>query len=91
MRARKPPEAWHLMERQKSLFLRAVEHYPDALGPLEVFDPGRRCAKCAGKAAVAWEPDRLKLTCRRCGYSWVALPLDSMPPENAETPAQPEG
>ena len=69
--------------------LRAAEqieaHYPEALLPLEVHDPNGRCPKCGGKPKVAWIENRLHETCKRCGFAWVTLPLDSSP-EEEQTP-----
>src|ERR1035437_882141 len=78
---REPEEFW--AEHQP--LLQAAEqieaHYPEALEPLKVHDPTGRCPKCAGKPKVAWIENRLHETCKRCGFAWVTLPLDSAPVE----------
>lgn len=74
-----------LLEQQ---LIQIVDHFPDALEPLEGFDPARRCRKCGGKARATWEADRLKRVCKRCGFTYLELPLDSAP--EIEKPPSPD-
>ena len=91
--SRRPPEEWRArLLASGVLGEQIVNHYPEATGPLEIFDQARRCQKCGGKAATEWIPDRLQRTCRRCGFKWTELPLDGAEaPDTEEPPAQPEG
>ena len=42
------------------------------------FDPVRLCVKCGDLAASEYrsEYNRIKRTCKTCGYSWMELPID---------------
>src|ERR1039458_2840762 len=86
---REPEEFWAEHQPLLQAIPQIEAHFPEALVPLEVYDPARRCRKCAGKARTRWLEDRLERVCRRCGWAWVERPLDSAP-EIEETP-QPEG
>jgi len=76
--AREPLEFWETHLKTLDAAPQIEAHFPDALTPLEVFDPARRCPKCGGKPRVAWVENRLHETCKRCGFAWVTLPLDSV-------------
>jgi hypothetical protein len=86
---REPEEFWAEHQPLLQAIPQIEAHFPEALVPLEVYDPARRCRKCAGRARTRWLEDRLERVCRRCGWVWVERPLDSAP-EIEETP-QPEG
>jgi hypothetical protein len=67
------------------------EHFPDLEEALTTYDARRRCPKCGKRhAATAWVTDRLRRTCKRCGFGWEELPLgeqpDDSPADSAETP-----
>jgi hypothetical protein len=80
---REPEAYW---AEHQPILVQIAAHYPDALVPLEVHNPNGRCPKCGGKPKVAWIENRLHETCKRCGFAWVTLPLDSAPVEE-QTPA----
>lgn len=42
------------------------------------FDPVRLCVKCGDLASSEYrsEYNRIKRTCKTCGYSWMELPID---------------
>lgn len=83
---RQPLEFWeaHLATLQAAEQIEV--HYPDALVPLEIHNPNGRCRKCGGKPRVAWIENRLHETCKRCGFAWVTLPLDSALPAADDAP-----
>ena len=83
---REPLEFWEAHRKTLAAAPQIEKHFPDAIEPLEVFDPARRCRKCGGKSNVNWLEDRLGRTCKRCSWAWVELPLDS-----EEAPSSPEG
>jgi len=74
---REPAEFWAAHARTLEAAPQIEAHFPDALEPLEVYDPARRCRKCGGKAATKWVEDRLERTCRRCGHTTIEVPLDA--------------
>lgn len=78
---RQPLEFWEKHQKTLEAAAQIEAHFPDAIEPLEVFDPLRRCRKCGGKSAVSWIESRLHRTCRRCAFSWIELPLDAAPDE----------
>lgn len=92
---REPEEFWAEHQPLLQAIPQIEAHYPDALIPLELYDPARRCRKCGGKARASYEPDRLKRTCRRCTFSWYEIPLDAEKPPSPEaegsSPEEPEG
>jgi len=85
---REPLEFWEAHRKTLEAAPQIEKHFPDAIEPLEVFDRARRCRKCGGKSKVNWLEDRLGRTCRRCGWAWVELPLDSVEIEEAAQPTR---
>jgi len=62
---------------------------PENQGP-PVFDPVRLCEKCGDLAASEYrsEYNRIKRTCKTCGYSWMELPIDFKEPRGEEKSAE---
>src|ERR1039458_9017371 len=60
---REPEEFWAEHQPLLQAIPQIEAHFPEALVPLEVYDPARRCRKCAGRARTRWLEDRLERVC----------------------------